>query len=317
MNAGPDNEAAVAPALTREEQLEWEAAHAAGTARATAAAGLLLLGGTIASIAAYSGRPTVGLVQGLGAALRGQAVAVPNPHVRTISYFDHHALALILGGVASGISLALLAVAVRYLHRATIFRRPETPTSPRMLSLYAGLLAGAATLAQPVVLVLAAHHFVTHADRSRTAVENVLQGTGLLILIPVIVISQLVLGVAVVMTALNAMRAGLLTRFLGILGIIAGVVLAIGVFLGQPPPIIQVFWLMALAALFARAWPGGVPAAWAEGRAIPWPSQQELREARQAGRTAAEPAGALPDDPDPEPAPAHPASKKRRRKRRR
>jgi hypothetical protein len=83
-----------------------------------------------------------------------------------------------------------------------------------------------------------------------------------------------------------------------------------------------VFWLLALAALFARRWPQGMPPAWETGIAVPWPSSAEVAEQRAAARG---------DAPEPRRAPepeadalsesgqnaSQSASKKRKRKRRR
>ena len=89
----------------------------------------------------------------------------------------------------------------------------------------------------------------------------------------------LALGFAFVMISLNAMRAGLLTRFMGIIGIFSGILFVLPVI---PLPVVQSFWLGALAFLFAGRWPSGMPPAWASGRPSPWPSQQELRERARA-----------------------------------
>ena len=70
------------------------------------------------------------------------------------------------------------------------------------------------------------------------------------------------------MVSLSAMRVGLLTRFLGYLGIIAGVLTIIPL---VPIPIVEAYWLLALAYLFSGRWPSGVPPAWTSGRAEPWP----------------------------------------------
>jgi hypothetical protein len=98
-----------------------------------------------------------------------------------------------------------------------------------------------------------------------------------------------------VIISLNAMRAGLLTRFMGILGIIVGVLLVLPV---APSPIVQTVWLMSLGFIFLGRWPNGVPPAWRTGKEEPWPSQQELREqalaakARERGEEPPEPAAA-------------------------
>ena len=46
------------------------------------------------------------------------------------------------------------------------------------------------------------------------------------------------------------MRVGLLTRFMGVLGIIVGVLFIVP--LGSSLPIVQAFWLVALGVLFLR-----------------------------------------------------------------
>jgi hypothetical protein len=115
---------------------------------------------------------------------------------------------------------------------------------------------------------------------------------------------------------LNAMRVGLLTRFMGVLGIICGALIVLPIL--SPLPIVQTFWLGAMALLLAGRWPNGLPPAWVTGEAQPWPSQQEAREARAARVRGAK---AQPE-PAPEPqAPsgdgrAHPSSRKKKRKRR-
>ena len=86
------------------------------------------------------------------------------------------------------------------------------------------------------------------------------------------------LGVAFVLLALNAMRVGLLTRFMGVLGIIVGVLFIIP--LGSSLPIVQAFWLSRSACCSSAAGRAGMPPAWVTGEAQPWPTQQELREAR-------------------------------------
>jgi hypothetical protein len=126
---------------------------------------------------------------------------------------------------------------------------------------------------------------------------------------------ELLLAVAFVLVSLQAMRAGLLTRFMGYLGIIAGILV---LFVITPVPIVQTYWLVALGVLFAGRWPSGTPPAWETGRAERWPSSQELREQRTQQRNGAgrakqrkqEPVAAAPERPTPASTP------KRKRKRR-
>ena len=83
-----------------------------------------------------------------------------------------------------------------------------------------------------------------------------------------------------VVICLNAMRIGLLTRFMGVLGVICGALIVLPIL--SPLPIVQTFWLGAMAVLLAKRWPNGVPPAWTTGEAVPWPSQAEVREKRRA-----------------------------------
>ena len=120
------------------------------------------------------------------------------------------------------------------------------------------------------------------------------------------------------MISLNAMRVGLLTRFMGVLGIITGALQILP--FGGPLPVVQCFWLLLLALLFLGRWPNGQPPAWRTGNAEPWPSAAAVREQRRRAsprRAASEPERA---EREPEPVAAGPSpsasARKRKRKRR-
>ena len=81
---------------------------------------------------------------------------------------------------------------------------------------------------------------------------------------------------------------------MGVLGIICGALIVLPIL--SPLPIVQTFWLGAMALLLLGRWPNGVPPAWTTGEAQPWPSQQE------AARGAPPRRGAEPE-PEPEPEP--------------
>jgi hypothetical protein len=95
-----------------------------------------------------------------------------------------------------------------------------------------------------------------------------------------------------------------------VLGIICGAAL---VLLPQNP--IVVFWLLAVALLFARRWPQGMPPAWETGRAEPWPSSTEVAEQRAAARAQAR--ESEPEVSENGPSAPNVSSSKRKRKRRR
>jgi hypothetical protein len=72
---------------------------------------------------------------------------------------------------------------------------------------------------------------------------------------------------AVVYTALQSYRVGLLTRFFGTLGMALGVSVVLLPF----APALIALWLGWLGLIFIDKVPGGRPPAWAAGEAVPWP----------------------------------------------
>ena len=87
------------------------------------------------------------------------------------------------------------------------------------------------------------------------------------------------------LVSVNAMRAGLLSRFMGILGIIAGPLVVIPIL--PAARFIQLFWIVALGVLFLGRWPNGRGPAWSVVEAIPWPTAADVRRARRGGRREA------------------------------
>jgi hypothetical protein len=162
-------------------------------------------------------------------------------------------------------------------------------------------------------------------DGKRTvdAMQDASQPPGLIAGQIIVQFGGLALAGAYVLASLNAMRVGLLTRAMGVIGIFVGLLVVLPVALISQ--LLQPLWLFALTWLLLDRWPGGSPPAWRTGRSEPWPSAAEQRQARgqraaRGGRGATvEPA---PDDvivegTDAEaPARVHPSSKKRKRKRR-
>ncbi len=84
--------------------------------------------------------------------------------------------------------------------------------------------------------------------------------------------------VAMVYTALHAMRTGLLTRFWGSLGMALGVVSFIPAFSS-----FALLWFIYLGLLLAGWVAGGRPPAWASGEAMPWPTPGERSGAALGG----------------------------------
>lgn len=273
-----------------QETLAWEAEHRTRAGIASILAGLFTLGGGIAASIVYSKFPTEALLPAL------REWSAPGPPARNslkaaqVLFYDHHGVALILVSLALALGALLVAGPLLALFEAIRRRRPELPQTLRMPIVAGPVLLAVATIAQQVAVTVAAHDFAGQADQSSEAAGNVLHGGW--IVAPAILkeIGVLVLALAFVLVAINAMRVGLLTRFMGFLGIIAGALFVIPIL--STLPVVQAFWLIAVGVLMLGWWPTGLPPAWTSGRAEPWPSQQELREQRAAARAAARGGGA-------------------------
>jgi hypothetical protein len=290
-----------------EEQLRWEAGARRWAAATALGAGALLLGAIIpASITS-----------------RDAPEDAPGAPIANVEFIHHHATALTVVAVLFAIGTLLIAAALVFLYRATKFRRPQLQNVALFMAVFGPIGRAVGLVVQQVAISHAATDAVTNHPGNYFVARDI--GNGGAVLAGAILgqVGALAMGFALVLLALNAMRVGLLTRFMGWLGIIVGVLFVVP--LGSPLPIVQGFWLLALGVLFAGRWPSGTPAAWETGTAIPWPTQQELRERREevrdrgGGRPRREPAPVVEGTAEPvgAGAPNPSASKKRKRKKRR
>jgi hypothetical protein len=83
--------------------------------------------------------------------------------------------------------------------------------------------------------------------------------------------------------SLQTMRVGLLPRFMGYVGMFAGFLVLFPIIV---IPVVQLYWLVAIAILLSGNWPSGLPPAWRSGRAEAWPSSAETRARRAAAGEA-------------------------------
>jgi hypothetical protein len=171
-------------------------------------------------------------------------------------------------------SLAIAATLV-FLLDAVRARNPNVPRFVRPVAVAGGVLTAVATLVDAILIAQKAHQFVTSGDQSYAQAHNLL-GSGIIVILQLIgFLGAFVLALAVLLSALQAMRVGLLTRFTGYLGMISGAVVIVPTLI-----VAEAYWLLALAVLFAGRWPAGDPPAWTSGEAVPWPSAQDAREQR-------------------------------------
>jgi MFS family permease len=319
-------------ATTGDETLADEQRRRIPAAVAAIAAGILTLGGGALTAAVYSDRPTVPVLD----ALR-EHLATSQPQLglkaRQVLWIDEHAVTLVLLGVLLALAAAAIGLALSHLYRSVKARRPELPRAIVMAAIAGAVLLAVSSLVQALGTTLSASSFADSSNQTAAAARDALVPPTVLVAGLMQVAGVFGFGIAFVLLALNGMRVGLLTRFMGVLGIIVGVLFVIP--LGASLPIVQAFWLVALGALLLGKWPSGLPPAWVTGAAQPWPTQQQLREARMARtssdnddedeeelkrprRGARRERAEAPETPAPE-LPArrpHPSSKKRKRKRR-
>jgi hypothetical protein len=298
-----------------EQQLAWEARQRPRAAAAAIAAAVLSLVADLWTSAILRDAPKAGFLDSLGHAIQPGPIGT-QPSLRTpyFQWIDDHSTNLVLANVVKALGFIALAWALTFLIVAARARRPQVARPMVYVALVGAVLSALAGIAfwvaykDAVSTFLAGPHTV---DRAADAGGGSFLLTGQFIGLA----GQLALAVGYVFVALNALRAGLLTKFMGILGCIIGVLVIIPL---GPLPIVQAFWLVAVAALFFGYWPSGMPPAWKTGREEPWPKQSEMAEKRRAAMAARR--AARSGQPAPEPAapaaPAPPAPARKKRKRR-
>jgi MFS family permease len=314
-------------ATTAQDTLADEQRRRIPAAVAAITAGILTLAGGALTAVVFSDRPVVYVLDAM------QEQLSPNPpqpglKARQVLWADENALKLVLLGVLLALAAAAIGLALSHLYRSVKARRPELPRAVLVAGVTGAALLAASSLLQAVGSAVSASSFADSANQTAAAARDALRPPAVLAAGIMQIVGIFAIAIAFVLLSLNGMRVGLLTRFMGVLGIIVGVLFVVP--LGSASlPLVQALWFVALGVLFLGRWPGGMPPAWVTGEARPWPSQQELREAR-AERQAASGADERPRrgvrreraEPPETPAPElperrpHPSSKKRKRKRR-
>lgn len=292
-----------------EAQLEWEGRFGPFAALAAAALPVLTLGGGIYVSAAVTARPDN--ARELMAAL------------------DAEASAFTTSAIIQSVGLISGAFALLYLYRVVKHRHPDFPSFVAVFALMGPIVLALAGVLTQLDRLDGASEFLASGEQTNERAEDLLNETSSVTL-GLGLGGALAFGLGLVLLNVNAMRTGIESRFMGIIGVIVGVIPVLGALVPiGGPGFVQVFWFGALAFLFLGKWPRGRGPAWDTGEPIPWPSSLERRQ--EAG--SATQAGAIPaDDPTIEPAPgpddpvgdasdprgeASPASKKRKRKRKR
>jgi hypothetical protein len=331
---------------TPEDPLAWEARNARRAGLCAIAAGLCTLVGNVVRALAQSGVPNPSdrvqtLVDNLARTASGQPLQ-PGRVSAAAEYIGTHTIPFVIAGLLLGAGGLLVFPPLAYLFRAARARVPLN----RLGLILAAVGAAGYGIGQALVLISLAQStasFANGTDRSNEAANDALGTSTAAAAQLVRDLGSLVLAIAFVLISLAAMRAGLLTRFMGILGAIVGGSLVLQI---DQLGIIRAFWLGAIGTLIIGARPERRPKAWSVAEAVPWPSQQQVREQREAARKARkaearggdaggdadgdgaraeareraervpQPGAPQPRRAEPTGARPHPSSKKRKRKRR-
>jgi len=302
-----------------EDQLAWEARRRPRAGLAAILGAALTLGASILNGTLFTDRPVVGVLDSLDrAAQPGPVERLESLRVPFYEFVQDRLVGVVAASVAQALAFLSIGWALTFLAAATKARRPEMPRLATYLGLFGGGLLAFAGLLSTLGTALAVDRFLS-GSRTVAAADDIARDSLVLTSQFILLPGTLALALAFVLVALNAMRAGLLTRFMGILGVIVGVLIVLPI--GTGLPVVQIFWLLATGLMLLGRWPGGLLPAWRTGRAEPWPTQQELREARERDAERAEEPAGRERGSDPEPAAvaagSEGAADGRRRKRKR
>ena len=291
-----------------EQQLAWEARWRPRAGFAAVTAGVLTLAGFLWTAVAFKDLPRSSYVESLLHALRpGPMGNQPSLRTPEFQFYNDHAFQFIGGSVVRGLAYLAFAYAITFLAVAARARRPELPRPIVYVALVGAVLFAVAGMLGGIGWIVAVSHYLDGPKTVDTATD-VVNDSLVLTASLLAQLAQLAIAAGMLLVSLNAMRTGLLTRFLGILGMIAGALAVLSQFVFA---FLEAFWLIALGFLLLGVGRAGILPAWRTGQAEPWPTRAEVAAARRAAPAK--------NAPEPMAAPAgreHPSSKKRKRKRR-
>ena len=119
-------------------------------------------------------------------------------------------------------------------------------------------------------------------------------------------LAGLAFAVGMIITMINALRVGLLPRWMSFLGMFTALLILFPLG-GAELQVVPAFWMVMMGILYNGKWPGGDPPAWESGEARPWPSRAQMQAARR---------GEVSAPGDVAPAASAPSGSSRRRRKR-
>jgi hypothetical protein len=302
--------------VSDQQELQWEARYGRPAAIAAFAAGFLLLAGTFALQSIFKDRPRLD----------------PLPDF-LLSAHESPGTVILSSALKAASALCLIGV-FYYLFRAIVHRAPQMPRRFVYLIVIGPVFYAISQVIGAIDRIDAADQFAAgssdvgkfcpelYGNRGNECAKDILSHDVSPLLVGLSLAGSVATAFLFVMLPLRARRAGLMSLFMAILGVIAGALMVLQL---APllPEIVQAFWLGALGALFLGLWPGGRGPAWETGQPDPWPTSAQRRglvpagaASEDGGRNGASAPSGSADMPEPEAAPQRPSSRKRRRKRR-
>jgi hypothetical protein len=286
--------------VTKEQALQWEAKWARPAALAAFFAAVLLIAQVVLLQTVIEDRPGI--------------EAIPD---FLLSVDDNPAM-LVGSRVAQAVAALLVAGVFYYLFRALQTREAGVPRWFVYLIIIGPAIYAIALVLGALGQVDAASDFADgtpiRGEQGDNRAEDVLEDNASAPVFALNFLGQIVTAFLFVMLPLRARRVGLMSPFMGILGVVTGALLVLQI-VPVVPVIVQAFWLGALGSLYIGNWPGGRGPAWETGEAEPWPTPQRRgepppEEGNGQGGSLLGPSNGQ----EPEPVPERPSSRKRRRK---
>jgi hypothetical protein len=289
--------------VTKQEQLDWEAQWSRPAAFSAFLAGAFLLGNVLMFQAVLDDRPGV---EGLPDFLLS---------------VDERSGLFLGSGVVQALGGLLLVPVFLYLFRAAIARGAGMPSWFVYLVVVGPILYAISALLGTIDRIDLADQFasgeVIRGQEGDDRADDLVSEDPNVVVFGLSFAGSIAVAFLYVMVPLRSRRVGLLSPFMGILGVIAGALLVLQL-VPLVPVVVQAFWLGAVGALYLGTWPGGRGPAWESGEAEPWPTPAQRRglEPMPENEETKDKSLLDPSEPvEPEPVPERPSSRKRKKRR--
>lgn len=203
-------------------------------------------------------------------------------YAERLEAFDANRSEILVSQVIQAIGLLLFAPPLLFLFQAALYRSSAVRRQLMPLTVIGPLLYAVALVLFYVAYDAAAPAFIegtpASGDIDQFAEDTLTEESTYGLYLGLQLAAALSLVVAVIYTSLQAMRVGLLTRFVGTLGMALGVGF---ILFGPLGPLALGIYLLTISLLIADWWRGPRPPAWETGEAIPWPKPGEAPPAEE------------------------------------